>query len=172
MSKRSYKVRLALLALAAVAAGGCLLSGTFMVITPFFQLGEVNGVLYYHEVDVTGDATWDKHKDKIDYIDALGFELYITNNESRDVTFNAYVDTYSGVASPTIIPAEAVGFFNGLTVKPGKNHITYAQSLDYITHLTELKAFAKGGKFDIYASADGPITFDSVRAILTVSAGN
>ena len=152
---------------------GCLLSGTF-VINHKFTLGDM-GDFYFYQVDITNDQVWKDHSDKIDFIDAVGMELYITSTESAAVTFNAFVDNYSGEdSSPNSVPDDATVIIQNMTVSPGIIFITYAKSLTLLKNLDVLKALAKTGKFDFYAETTGTAgtTFvvDSARLVVTLSA--
>ena len=153
---------------------GCLLSGTF-VINHKFTLTDM-GDFYFYQVDITNDQIWKDHSDKIDFIDAVGLELYITSTESAAVTFDAYVDDYSDVTfTPGSVPDDATVIIQNMTVSPGKTFISYAKSLTLLKNLDVLKALAKTGKFDFYAETTGTagttFVIDSARVVITLSAG-
>jgi len=153
---------------------GCLLSGTF-VINHKFTMGDM-GNFYFYQVDITNEEVWEDHSENIDFIDAIGLELYITSSEPSTVTFDAYVDTYSDVTiTPGSVPTDATVIIEDLTVSPGKTFITYAGSLALLKNLKVLKTLTKKGKFDFYAETTGTAgtTFiiDSARVVITLSAG-
>ena len=168
ITKRAYLAGL----IAALLLVGCIVSATF-VITETFTLSPMTG-FYFHRVDITTDATWQDHKDQIDFIDAIGMEMYITSTEASTVTFNAYIDTLTTGAIPAAIPDSATQIINNLSIAPGKTKITYAQSLSILTGLDRLKTLAKLGKFDFFATSSGTegttFTVDSVTVVVTVSA--
>ena len=153
---------------------GCLVSGTF-VINHKFTVNDM-GDFYFYQVDITTEQVWKDHSDKIQFIDAIGMELYITSSEPSTVTFNAYVDNYSGEDSnPAEVPDGITQIIEDMTVSPGKTFITYAKSLTLIKKIDVLKALAKKGKFDFYATTTGTpgssFIIDSARVVITFSAG-
>ncbi len=161
------------LLLAAVIIAGCLLSATFVIREPIkFTM---QNDFYFQQVNLTDNATWKEHGDQIDFIDAVGMVLYITSGESGNVTFNAYVDKYSGPSSsPASVPTTATKVINDLQVPPGKTKITYKKSLTIITGLDRLKALVKAGQFDFYATSSSgfgsSFRVDSGEVIVTFSA--
>lgn len=163
-------------AIIALIFTGCLIvSGTFIIVKKF-EFTAQDG-FYFYQVDITQEPDWQEHKDKIDFVDVVGVEFYITSNESGDVTFNAYIDDYSGLGPiPTSIPSTATKIIDDLTVSPGVTKISYAQSLSIITGVTRLKALAKIGKFDYYGTSTGndgnTFIIDSATVIVTFSASS
>ncbi len=159
-----------------LAVSGCLISGTFVIVEDFSFTPPTSG-LYFYAVNVTDDSDWADNKDKIDFIDEVGAEFYLTNNESAEVTFNAYVDdSGSGHTTVGAVQANATLVIDNLKVPANSTkHVTYAQSFQYITGLTRLKALAKSGKFDFYGTSSGntgtTFTVDSAKVIITVSGG-
>lgn len=97
-------VRLTGLALIALLAAGCLVSGTFVIVEDFTFTAQSG--FYFHPVDITTECDWADHKDDIDQIDVVGVEFWITNTESGPGTFDAYVNDFSG-ATPTSVPGTA-----------------------------------------------------------------
>jgi hypothetical protein len=159
------------LALIAILAAGCLVSGTFIIVESF-TFTSANGH-YFYKVDITDNSDWDKHKDQIDQIDAVGVEFYITSTESGPVEFNAYVDEWG--SDSTVLPGNDKKIINGFVVNPGANqHVTYAQSLGIITNLENLKALVKSGKFYYWGTSTGndgdTFKIDSGKVIVTFSA--
>jgi hypothetical protein len=161
------------MALTGLLLAGCILSGTF-VISHKFTLSSM-GSFFFYQVDITNEQVWKDHSDNIDFIDAVGLELYITSTEPTAVTFNAYVDNYSGDDSnPVSVPTGIPIIIEDMTVSTGKTFITYAKSLTLIKNLDVLKKLVKKGKFDFYATTTGTpgTTFvvDSARIVVTLSA--
>ena len=171
---KNYKRYLPATGLLLVAAliAGCLLSGTFVISEPIkFKM---QNDFYFQQVNLTDNATWKKHKENIDFIDAVGMELYITSGESGTVTFNAFVDKYSGpLSNPLTVPTSATKVIDSLRVPPGKTKITYKQSLTILTGLDQLKALVKAGQFDFFATSSSgfgsSFRVDSGRVIVTFS---
>jgi hypothetical protein len=162
-----------ILAMAAIA--GCLLSATFVIHEPIKFTMQDN--FYFQQVNLTDNATWEDHGDQIDFIDAVGMVLYITSGEAENVTFNAYVDKYSGPSSdPSAVPKTATKIINNLQVAPGKTTITYKKSLSIITGLDRLKELVKAGQFDFYATSSSGLgssfRVDSGEVVVTFSASD
>jgi len=153
---------------------GCLLSGTFVVDQSFsFTTGSTG--FYYYKVDVTGESVWEDHKDEIDNIDLVGFELWVHNSGSTNLTFYAYIDDgdHTLCADKSCLDANTTKamIINKLTVAPGERHITYAESFNYLMNLDRLKALAKTGKMNLYATCgSGELTVDSGKVVVTFSA--
>lgn len=168
------KLILSGIALLILAVAGCIFSGTF-VVNKTVELSDMGG-FYAERVDLTTSATWKKHKDEIQLIETVGFELYITNNEADDVAFWVYADEAAGAApNPTSVPATARVVIDSLNVAPGPQKITYVESLTVINNLDHLKELVKSGLFDIYAKSTGntgdTFKIDSVTIVVTFTAG-
>jgi len=155
---------------------GCkdlLIPGTFVLVNEFDFTAE--GGIYYESINITEDEDWQDNKDKIDFVDAVGVEFFITSEEEANVTFDVYVDDYAELfAYPTTIPTTATHIIDGLIVEPGETHITYKQSLGFLTGIDRLKELAKLGQFNFYgesSGSDGTSFFiDSAKIIVTISA--
>jgi len=162
---------LSLIAVMTLALAGCLIiSGTFVIVYDFDLTAETG--FYYYPVDITEEEDWEDNKDKIDFIDVVGFEFTIENDNSVDVTFNVYVDEFgTGGGS---VPATASIIIDGLTVPPGTTKFTYAQSLAVLKNVDRLKALVKSGTFDYYGTATGNeganFRISTSKVIVTVSA--
>jgi hypothetical protein len=161
---------------------GCLVSGTFVVIADIDSHCFTSADKFYHyHIDLTTESEWNDHKDKIDFIDAVGFDFYMTNDDSSDVTFSVWIEPHSAPIRTSVadVEANAKEVFTGLTLAAGAQdrHITYGESLGYIKNLTALKGVVKDGQFNYYGLAAGTYTdnqvcWDSAKAVITVSAGN
>jgi hypothetical protein len=170
MSMKHLKTRFGLagLLLIALVTGGCLIvSGTFIVVADFDFTTYDQG--YYYPIDVTAESDWQDHKDNIDFVDAVGFEMHINNSSGAPITFNVWIDDF-GKGAP-LDTTTATKVINAYTAPSGQSTMTYAQSLNYITGLDRLKALAKEGKFDYYgqSSAGAQFRVDSGKVIITVS---
>ena len=153
---------------------GCLVSGTFIVVESFTFTAQTG--FYWYQVDITENPDWEDRKDDIDFIDAVGLEFFITSTESGDVTFNAYIDDYSGASSPTSVPGTATKIIDNFTVSPGTTWISYDQSLGILTGIARLKTLTKLGRFDYYGQSTGndgnTFVIDSGKVIVTFSASS
>jgi len=164
---------LILICLVFVGCKDLLISGTFVFVETLEYTADND--FYFYQVDITTDPDWDEHKDKIDFVDAVGVEFFITSTETTDVTFNAYIDRYSGIGPlPTEVPTSVTQIIDSLTISPGVSHITYKQSLGFLTGLDSLKAYSKIGQFDYYGevtgNTGGTFTIDSAKVVITLSA--
>ena len=171
IAKKNF-FRLFGLALIALLAVGCLVSGTFIIVEDFNFTAQSG--FYFYPVDITTEQEWEDHKDDINQIDVVGVEFWITSTESGPVTFDAYIDDFSG-GTPGAVPGTASKIIDAFTVNPGADqHITYAQSLTFIKNTTRLKALAKLGKFDYFGTSTGnegtTFKIDSDKVIVTFSA--
>lgn len=163
--------------IAALMAGGCLLSGTFTVDEKFTF--EVQQGLYFHAADVTDEDDWQEHKDDIDNVDLVGFELWMTNHQNSPATFSIYVDDFGEPQWTTgaEVQVNGVKVFGDLPLKPGEGvqtHITYGESMGYFSNVAELRRLAREGRFHVYgmstAAAGSEFTIDSARVIVTFTA--
>ncbi|MEK7775585.1 MAG: hypothetical protein AAB305_06850 [Candidatus Zixiibacteriota bacterium] len=161
---------------------GCLVSGTFVVIADLddhcFTAAKH---FYYYHVDLTAESEWNDHKDKIDFIDAVGFDFWITNSSSDSATFTVWLSGHTATIDTSSIQAikdNATEVFGGLTVGAGDSvHVTYGESLGFVKNLTALKNLVKDGKFNYFGLSEGTfaddeVCWDSAKAVITVSAGN
>lgn len=165
---------LILICLVFVGCKDIILSGTFVFVETIINFTAQGGI-YYDSIDITRDSDWDEHKDKIDFVDAVGVEFFITSTETGNVTFDAYIDDYvQFVVYPIAIPITATQIIDSLVVEPGSTHVTYQQSLGFLTGLDRLKELAKLGQFNYFGESTGndgtTFLIDSAKIIVTVSA--
>lgn len=174
---RALKMKFALIGLAAfgLLLSGCLLSGTF-VIDEDFSFTAASG-FYFYPVDVTSEPDWEDHKDNIDMIDVVGFEMTMNNANPGDVTFSVYVAPTAATQQYDTkgeLDDNAYVVIDDLTVPAGTSTMTYAASLGKLKNLAKLKELAKTGKFHYYGVAEGmtseTFTVDPGKIIITVSA--
>ncbi len=132
---------------------GCLLVSLTYVIVENFTFTASEG-FYTQSIDLTNNNTWNDNKDKIDLIDAVGFEMTMVNSNDEPVTFNTYV-TPAGTAYTRKGQLDSLAFaiIHDLTVPTGTSTMTYAQSLTHIENLDKLKELVKGGSFVYYGTS-------------------
>ncbi|HVP07020.1 MAG TPA: hypothetical protein VMS71_04190 [Candidatus Acidoferrum sp.] len=132
---------------------GCLLVSLTYVIVTNFSFTASSG-FYTQSIDLTNNKTWDDNKDKIDLIDAVGFEMTMVNSNDEPVTFNTYV-TPAGTAYTRKGQLDSLAYviIHDLTVEHGTTVMTYAQSLTHLENLDKLKELVKGGSFVYYGTA-------------------
>jgi hypothetical protein len=166
-----------ILILAAVAIFvGCkyIISGTFVIVKDINFTAESG--FYFYQVDITGEPDWEEHQADIAFVDAVGVEFHMTNENSTAVTFNAYIDDYSGLGPlPDSIPTSTASIIiEDLTVPPGTSIVSYFESLKFLKNIDRLKALTLTGKFDYYGQSTGnegsDFVIDSGRVIVTFSA--
>jgi hypothetical protein len=163
------------LALTILLVGGCILVSATFVVSEKFTVSPKTGFFFF-QADVTDTDTWQDHSDEIDFIDAVGFIMYVRNTEPPAVDFSLYVDDYSGpAANPTSIPSSATLILEDLTIPPGESMVPYATSVKHIKDIDRLRELAKTGRFDCYTTStgeDGTTFFvDSIFVVVTLSAG-
>lgn len=171
------------LALLVLAALGCkIVSGTFVVVESFSFTTKTG--FYPTAVDLTENDTWQDHKDDIDRIEVVGFELWITNDETSEWTYTGYVNEATmpdDTLSQGQVEANATRVFGPLTVPAGtvgagtQKFVSYSESLGLLSNIKTLQNLVKGGLFDYYAIATGGSgglggQVDSIRIIITVAA--
>jgi hypothetical protein len=138
-----------------------------------------NGDIYYASVDWTDDADWEDHQDNIKDIDLVGFELWATNADETADTFTVYVadlqSSLDGSSTRSEVDSVATLAVNGLPLAPsGQTHVTYGQSFKYLDNVETLKNVVETGKFKLFAFVTSPtvdVTIDSLRVIVTLTAG-
>ena len=160
---------------------GCLLSGTFVFSYMLVKDKDLvyNEDFYYASVDWTDDEDWEDHQDNIKDIDLVGFELWATNDGEAADTFTVYVadlqSSLDGSSTRSEVESGATLVVDDLPVAPsGQTHITYGQSFKYLDNVETLKNLVETGKFKLFAIVTSPtvdVTIDSLRVIVTLTAG-
>lgn len=169
------------LILIALFAVGCLVSGTFVIVENF-EFSFVSG-FYADAVDLTDNEDWADHRDNLDKVEVVGFEVWVTNNSSNDFSFWAYMDDYDNACqNQTCADNRTTKFLilDTLTIPASTGSssyklVSYAQSFNYIQNLDKIKKMVFDGSFNFYGySSDGGAsgTVDSIKAIITVNASD
>ena len=170
-----------LLVITALIVGGCLVSGTFVVTETFSFIAQTG--FYGDSVDLTDNEIWAEHQDKLDRIELIGFELWVTNNEPTEWSFWAYLDDYNpSCVDETCADTSTTKFliFDTLTIPASSGSsgsqkiVTYAESFNYITNLDSAKVLLMSGQFNFFGYADGGTQslVDSVRVVVTINASD
>jgi hypothetical protein len=143
------------LALGLLFTGCLLVSVTFVIIENFSFTAASD--FYTETIDLTSNSDWNDNKDKIDLIDAVGFEMTMINSNSSAVTFNTYIAPASAPTYTRKGQLDTLAFviIKDLTVQPDTTKMTYAQSLTHIQNLAKLKELVKSGAFTYYGTATG-----------------
>jgi hypothetical protein len=181
MKKLLFLIIVGAAAVAILHPTGCkIVSGTYVVDTIFYDLSpNGNGDYYYEALDITTNDVWIDHKDDIKDIDNVGFEMWLSNTAASDNTVNCYVadfgSTLHGNSSKSMVMSGATHVLVDVPMPPGTSFLGYAASFSHIDHLTELKALGEVGQFKFWAIADvqtSDFTIDSLRVVLTLTAGD
>lgn len=165
------------LTLLSLVLGGCLVSGTFIVVE-VIEFGTA-AAFYKDAVDLTGNEEWEDHKDDIDRIDVVGFELWMTN-PGGSFTLDAYLDDPNDTAytTPGEVTANTTQVFGTFTVpasiSSSQRVVSYSQSFQYLKNVEAIRRLIRSGAFDFYVLAPGNTgaSLDSVRVVVTVSASS
>lgn len=167
---------LVLVGLVALLAAGCILSGQFTIVVNIDdEIAYVNQVLNSAVIDLTNDATWKDHKDDIQNIIDVKFELTVENNTSSAATGEVYVSE-NEYTTEAEVKDNATLVLSGIVVDPNATRtISFTESAKYITNLKTLLDLVKTGHFYVYGLAAAPpfeITIQSGgRLLITFSAG-
>ena len=184
---------LGILGLAAIALlTSCILTGTFVTtvrIVPDDQ-GDSLYVSFTNisdseiEVDLTGDADFEDHKDDIKDIDNVGFYLDVTNldaDPSHVDTFQIFIEAdtsknWNEYGMQTIIDSASYLFLTDVII-PGNSRkiITWNESVSKITDLENAMPIIESGLFSLYVLALPRDMFDlrvdSMVVVVTFTAG-
>ena len=178
MKRNLTKTVLALLILSVVVTSGCLISGTFIFVENFNFTADTGW--YWHPVDLTGNADWNEHKDKLDKVEQVGFEMTIQNTSNVTTDFNVWFvaafNDASTATEPDEIPFLAVKAISGLMVPANSSKkVSYAESLGLISNASLLAKIVAPGRFDYFGTStggSGDFTFNVTdgKIIVTLSA--
>ena len=167
---------IALLGIVALLAAGCIVSGQFtIVINVDDEIAYVDEVLNSEEIDLTDDDTWEEHKDEIQNIIDVKFELTIQNSTSSSVTGEVYVSATEYTTAQGV-QDNATLVISDVVIGPNATRtISFTESAKYIRNLKTLLDLVKEGHFFVYGLAADPpfvITIQSgARLLVTFSAG-
>ncbi len=181
MKKKNLILSGSLFLMTLLVSGCLLVSGTFVIVET------VNVTLqsgfYSTSINLTNNADWEDHRDKLDKVEVVGFELWVTNNEPVEWSFWAYMDNFdSNCTTESCANASTTKFlvFDTLTIPAASETsstkiVSYAESFQYIQNLDEIKQMVFDGSFNFYGYGAGGQngnggTIDSIRVIITVNA--
>lgn len=158
------------LALAILLTGCGIVSVTFLLYEDIDQASVTS--FYYYGVDVTDEEDWEDHKDDIEQVNWVSFELFLTNPGGTDITFNGYVDDADNAVCGTAACAQAATrILRNITIPAGtQRHITMGQSFDYMENMLILRDLAVEGAFHFYGVSDGPFEIDSGTVVVAIVA--
>ena len=160
---------------------GCVVTGTFVIDFHVSSTDMHESDEYTHfAIDLTDEDTWNDHKDKIKYIDNVGFQLWLTNGSSEAMSATFYIDEYatsSAYTDSADVKANATLILTGLSAPAGpgaKVYVDWPTSLSMVRGIDKIRTFVESGKFSIYSlntSSDTEYTLDSANVIVTFTAG-
>ncbi len=172
------------LALTGLFITGCLVSGTYPIVEGIEFNFTQNTGYYWYPMDLSDNEDWEEHIDKLDNIEAVGFDFWIENTSDENCAFtvmlkgmgNSIADKNNPPAEITI--AEFTLVFDNLTVAANSTrHLTYAESLGMITDQAALKSILMSGRFDYIGigcggTEDDPFIVTEGKIVITVSASD
>ncbi len=178
MKRKFTTVVLTLLILSVVLTASCLISGTFIFVEDFNFTADTGW--YWYPVDLTSNADWREHKDKLDRVEQVGFEMTIQNTSDIDTEFNVWFvpasDPVETAVKPNVLPEFGAPVITGLFVPANSTKkISYAESLGIIINARILSQIVQQGRFDYYGystggSGDFPFNVTDGKIIVTLSA--
>ena len=178
----SPKIALALLGF--FIAGGCILTGTFVITVTLADKDHPVTITNDDfagsemQVDLSEDEDFRDNKDKIESIDNIGFYLSITNHAETAINFQIFLDgdTSANYINIDTLVRYAALVFTGLEIPAGEHVVVdWGESIRYVTGLDELKSTISTGIFSAYPVAiprdDFDMTIDSMVVIVTLTGG-
>ena len=166
-----------LLVLAGVLmVAGCIISATFVLDVTLtdedFSFGDN---YYYTLVDWTEDEVWIEHSDKLDTIETVGMDMYITNIGEVDATFSVYVDNVDSAVQTSVedIEDNTTRVMAGVTIPVNTTrHITLGESYSLLAETDTLIAYGMAGRFHFYVTrtAEAGIFIDTLRVVAVLAA--
>lgn len=170
MLKTSMRLVAVSLAVAVLLAG-CGLLSIQILLNEEIDTTAVPADFFYYGVDVTDEEDWEDHRDDIEFVNYVTFDLYLTNPGGTDITFDGYIDDYGN--TPCATSACATGttrFLQGITIPASSTtHIYAGQSFQYMENLEVMKDLAESGQFHFYGvSTGGAFVIDSGRVVVAI----
>lgn len=167
---------LALVCVLALLSAGCIISGQFVILFDWGGIASTDQALESEPIDLTSDETWQDHKDNIQNIVDVKFEVEIENLLGTTATGEVYMSAteYTTVAA---VRANAIRILYGIEV-PGNSSTTvsFEESAQYQENLSEALDLLETGQFYIYGIAENiPFSVNipqGSRLLVTFSAGN
>lgn len=174
---------LLVLTLIGLALTGCLVSGTYPIVEGIEFNFTADTGYYWYPMDLSNNADWEEHIDKLDNIEAVGFDFWIENTSDENCTFTVMIKGMENDADKNNPPTEIdlntfTLVFDQLTVAANsKRHLTYAESLGMISNQVALKNILMSGRFDYIGigcggTEDDPFIVTEGKIIITVAASD
>lgn len=154
---------------------GCIISGQFVILIDWGGIVSTDQSLDWDEVDLTDDDTWQDHKDDIQNIIDVKFEVTIINNLGTVATGEVYLSpTLHG--SITDVRNNAIRILHGIEVPANSTRtISFEESAAFQENLSAALDLVETGQFYIYGIAENvPFSIEiphGSRLLITFSAG-
>lgn len=164
-----------LLGALAVAAAGCLVSGTkvFTYDVGTLNLDPVTGFQSV-TIDLSGNSTYNEHRDEISLIDRVGFECGLVNNETTPATVSIYFSKTAGLTAAQV-PTQAKALCTDVTVPAIRTGTFPDREIDYDTSVALLQNFepfaktVQDGSFTLYVLTAGGADVDVLDLVLVIT---
>ena len=174
--RRIVRHPLILAVMVAPFTAGCIFSGQFtIVVNVQDEIAYVDQVLNSAEIDLTANSTWDDHRDDIQNIVDVKFELTAENNTSSAVTGEVYVSENKYTTAEDVQDSATL-VLSGIVVDPNHTRtISFTESSKFIRDMPTLLDLVEKGHFFVYGLAeDAPFVITiqpGARLLITFSAG-
>ncbi len=170
---KASKIIFIVLAILLTLAGCILSSGTFVVTYHIDAVQPTLGHMVPIHVDLTQISDYQKHKDKIESVDAISLVGEIANRYGNDAGTQIWVsdgnyDNEDSVRANGSLIFETPVIAVGDTLK-----LDYTSGMDFIRNIDVLKWHVKSdGNFYLYGIATAPsIILYHITAVVTITAG-
>lgn len=154
-----------------ILLAGCGLLSIQVLVNEEIGTTSVPGDFFYYGVDVTDEEDWDDHKDDIEFVNYVTFDLYLRNPGGTDITFDGYIDDFANTAcTNSACAAATTRFLRDITIPASSSrHIYAGQSFEFMENLEVMKALAESGQFHFYGvSTGGAFVIDSGRVVVAI----
>jgi hypothetical protein len=157
-------------------ATGCIISGQFVILLDWGGIASTDQDLESDSIDLTGDETWQDHKDDIQNIVDVKFEVEIQNLLGTTATGEVYLSENS-YNSVTDVRNNAIRILHGIEVAGNSTRmISFEESAQFQENLSAALDLVETGQFYIYGIAENiPFSVnipEGSRLLVTFSAGN
>ena len=175
---RKYTI-LSITIIALAVAAGCVLSSSTMLLTYHFEgsSSDIPAYMLIVPVDLPSAInSYDKHKDKIESIDAVSIVGQIVNHASDSASSEIWLSDNSYLSPHDVINGNSTRIFISSKIPPHDTlNISYPQGLGYFSPagLDSLKSeIVHGGVFNLYVIPENAANVDyNLDVVITMTAG-
>jgi hypothetical protein len=168
-----YAILLIVIIALAISAGCVLSSGTMILTYEAEGYGAIGGGIQSVYVDLSSEKDFEKHKDKIESIDAVSIVGDIANTAGTTAGAEIWI-TDNEYNNPDTVMAHGTRIFVTPNIALGDTlNINYANGLSYIQNLDVLKSKVENGtNFYVYGIPNGTaVLWYHLGIIITMTAG-